>query len=286
MSVIIDLNKYPLFKDLEDPEGMIHMILDKEYAIFKAQCSSSSNVELLKIVSDTCQQLTDNFSAMEDEQTSSINKVLNQIPILLAKSTTKGSIAEKCSIDYVKENLCAVEYNIEDTSKVDNSGDILITKKDFTCMIDTKHYKTKVPRKEVDKLKRDMILNKTYCGIITNYSCGITGYKNIDIEFFGEDEKTYCIAILGNLSENPVKLIMTIHYLESLHNKLNNIKTFERTAMNYDDILETTSELTKLITKFEQHKRNVDESLTDYHKQLIVTVTNYVSNLKFRLEKN
>ncbi len=286
MIVTIDLDKYPLFKDLEAPERMINMILDKEYAIFKAQCSSSSNVELLKVVSDTCQELTDNFSAMEDEQTSSINKVLSQIPILLAKSTTKGSIAEKCSIDYVKENLCSVEYNIEDTSKIDNSGDILISKKDFACMIDTKHYKTKVPRKEVDKLKRDMILNKTHCGIITNYNSGITGYKNIDIEFFDEDEKTYCIAVLGNLSDNPIKLILTIHYLESLHSKMNIIKTIEKASNDYTDIIETTYELTKLITKFEQHKRTVDESLTEYHKQLIVTITSYVSNLKYRLEKN
>lgn len=285
MMVTIDLNKYPLFIDLKDPEGMINMILDKEYAIFKAQCSSSSNVELLKVVSDTCQELTDNFSAMEDQQTTSINEVLNKIPVLLAKSTTKGSIAEKCSVDYIKDNLCNVEYNIEDTSKIDNSGDILISKKDFTCMIDIKYYKSKVPRKEVEKLKRDMILNKTYCGIITNYANGITGYKNIDIEFFDDNEKTYCLAILGNLSDTPIKLIMTIHYLESLHNKLNSIKSFEKTANNYDDILETTSELTKLITKFEQHKRTIDESLSDYHKQLIVTITSYISNLKHRIEK-
>lgn len=285
MMISVDLSRYPLFRDLEDPHGMITMILDKEYAVFAARCSSSSNVELLKVVSDTCQELTDRFAVMEDEQTTSINNVLSQIPILLAKSTTKGTIAEKCSIEYIKENLCNIEYSIEDTSKISNSGDILVTKKDFACMIDTKHYKQKVPRKEVDKLKRDMTANGIQCGIITNYNSGITGYKNIDIEFFDDNEKTYCLAILGNLSDNPIKLILTIHYLEALRSSLDTVQ-IEKTTETYDDLLETTCHLQTLITKFEQHKRIIDESLSDYHKQLIVTITSYISNLKHRLEKS
>ena len=62
MKVTIDLDKYPLFQDLEDPEGMITTIIRKEYEIFKAQKESYGNIEMLKMITETCDRIEDEYS--------------------------------------------------------------------------------------------------------------------------------------------------------------------------------------------------------------------------------
>jgi hypothetical protein len=273
----IDVSKYPLFMELSDPEGVIKSILDREYSIFKSQHKAHLHVDIAKQVSDICSQQQDSISAMDE--------LLDKLPLLLQGSKSKGNVGEQCLMSFLKETLNGNDYVLEDMSKTSHSGDICVSKKSFSCLLDSKHYRNKLPSKEVDKLKNDMVANNIRCGVLVNYDNGISKYRNTDLEFFEVDGVLYCLAVLGNAKENPLKIVLAIHYLEVIFERM--IQTSIRPTTfveGYDELLSTADDVQKLIKKFEESKRCVENTLNEFQTQLMTAIMNHITSLKIHMK--
>jgi len=282
-TIIISLNNYPLFANLPNPKGTILAILDQQHAIFTAQQSSQGNIELLNVVTKTCEELRETT----EEGIERIDNALNKIPTLLGNSSKKGIIAELDFNKFIYQSLDKIEYNIENVSKTKHSGDVIISKGEFQCMCDTKNYSTTVPSKEVNKLKNDMITRNIRCGLLVSYESGIAKHKNIDMIFFKNIENQLnCLFILGNAKECPDKIVIAIYYLEAVWNSILNSSVSHNIGLDtYEDILGSVDTLMGLIQNYTTHKRQIEDNLITFNTFLIETVTMHISLLKTRLKK-
>ena len=214
-----------------------------------------------------------------------MDELLDKLPLLLQGSKSKGNVGEQCLMSFLKETLNGNDYVLEDMSKTSHSGDICVSKKSFACLLDSKHYKNKLPIKEVDKLKSDMVAKNVRCGVIVNYDNGVSKYKNTDLEFFEVDGTLYSLAIIGNAKENPLKIVLAIHYLEVIFERMIQTSIQLTTFIGgFDELLSTADDVQKLIKKFEESKRCVEDSLNEFQSQLLTTVMSHITSLKIHIK--
>jgi hypothetical protein len=196
------------------------------------------------------------------------------------------------TIDFLKRTLCSIDYTIEDTSISAHSGDIRVSKGEFECIIDSKLYKQSVPKKEVEKLKRDMSDKNIRCGMIVSLTSGISGMKPIDIDFFTNDnDNLCCIIALANLQTEPDRFIVSLKLLELLYDRV--LKTIvvntcsttkEKSKEIFEDVYKSAEELNELIKSFEKHKKAVNESLETFHQQLLRAIVKHISRVEERVK--
>jgi hypothetical protein len=214
-----------------------------------------------------------------------MDELLDKLPLLLQTSKSKGNVGEQCLMSFLKEALNGNDYVLEDMSKTSHSGDICVSKKSFSCLLDSKHYKNKLPSKEVDKLKSDMVAKNIRCGVLVNYDNGISKYKNTDLEFFEVDGTLYSLAIIGNAKENPLKIVLAIHYLEVIFERMlqTSIQPTHFTE-GFDELLSTAEDVQRLIKKFEESKRCIEDTLNGFQSQLLTSITGHITSLKIHMK--
>jgi hypothetical protein len=243
-----------------------------------------ANVSSLKSVSDVLQGAVTEFSDMKE--------TLKQLPVILAKSQSKGTVGETCVSDFLKESLHSTDYVIETTSGTARSGDMRITKRDFECVIDTKFYKQAVPKKEVDKLKRDMFESKSRCGVMLSLTSGVSGYKPIDLDVYvNENDKTCCVLILTNVKEYPERILVGIKTLELIWEfflKKSVTSTLscsirEKSLSILSTIMESAEDLRELVRQYERHKKTITDSLTTFHDMLVKNVEKHIVRVQEKM---
>lgn len=223
---------------------------------------------------------------------STIQATLKQLPLLLAKSQTKGSIGEVCVAEFLKETLGNSDFIIEDTSTTARSGDAKVSRRDFECVVDSKFYKNAVPKKEVEKLKRDMADCKMRCGILLSLTSGVSGYKSVDMDVYTDDnDKLCCMLILGQAKEHPDRITVGLKVLELVWEyflKKNassevSLSIREKTVGVLGNILESAEDLRDLVRQYERHKKSITESLTTFHEELVKTIERHSVRIQEKL---
>jgi hypothetical protein len=223
---------------------------------------------------------------------STIQSTLKQLPLLLAKSQTKGTIGEVCVAEFLKETVGNSDFIIEDTSTTSRSGDVRVSRKEFECVIDSKFYKNAVPKKEVEKLKRDMAECKLRCGILVSLTSGVSGYKSVDMDVYTDDnDKLCCMLILGQAKENPERITVGLKVLELVWECFLKKTTTsdvslsirEKTVGILGNILDSAEDLRDLVRQYERHKKSVTESLTNFHEELVKTIERHSVRIQEKL---
>jgi hypothetical protein len=243
-----------------------------------------SNVSMLKSVTDTLQHSVDEFNSLKE--------TLKQLPIILSKSQSKGVIGEVCVLDFLKESLSSTDYVIDNTSTTARSGDIRISKRDYECIIDSKFYKQTVPKKEVEKLKRDMFESKVRCGVLVSLTSGVSGYKSIDMDVYvNENDKLSCVMILTNVKDQPERVLVGVKTLELIwefflkkttsSSMSNSVR--DKSISILSNIMESADDLRDLVRQYERHKKTVIDSLTNFHEMLVKNVEKHVARVEEKL---
>lgn len=277
MSVVIELSTYPLLQGLPDPERVLRSWIDEKYAIFSSQQKGQPSDELVQSVKTMCQSLSETTDSMQEQMMTmelrhrdhlvKVESSLNQLPILLAKSQTRGTLGESSLREYLTEMLPANEYILESTAKTAHSGDLLIRKRDISILCDAKLYSKSVPKKEVEKLKQDMMATDTRLGMLISFNSGVSGYANTDfVVFRNEVGHLYCLVVLGCVKSFPQTILLCIHVLESLHERVLKEDTIpmerETQSKSVLDLIMTSAErLTMLNTSFVEMQEGIESSL-------------------------
>lgn len=305
----IDLEEYPLLLKLRDPEGAIRAMIETQYSIFAAQHESQPSAQLIQDIQNACSSLRMTSDAMsrdvrdmnttlvrdirEMSQTqktnlTAVNDVVSKLPVMLAKSHTRGAIGEQCLLDFLKESFCSTDYQLENTASSAHSGDILISKRDYQCLCDAKFYTRRVPKAEVLKLKSDMGTKKVRCGVLVSFESAVAGYTNLDLDVYtDEQDQLCCLAVIGNAKECPAKVEMSVRFLEVIWKKTLNQSPSssassylkEHTRQVFRDLLESTDHLSQLIKDSEQQKKAMDE----FHQRLLRTITLHITRIEERI---
>lgn len=112
------------------------------------------------------------------------------------KSILKGNMGERLIENIVKCNF--PDYTIVDTSGQPESGDYhLHLPTGDVIMLEVKNYKSPIPRKEIDKFKRDMSKTGNKLGIFISLYSNIVGKKRFHIENFNDKQKIIYIPSAG-----------------------------------------------------------------------------------------
>ncbi len=275
--MIVELSSYPLLQGMPDPERVLRSWLDEKYAIFACQHKGQPSDDLIHSVQSMCQSLSETTDTlqgklltMESHQRDHLAKVessLNQLPVLLAKSQTRGVLGESSLREYLTEMLPPNEYVLESNAKTAHSGDLLIRKRDITILCDAKLYSKSVPKKEVDKLKRDMIETDTRLGILISFHSGVSGYTNTDFVVFRDEAgHLYCLVVLGCVKTYPQTIVLCVHMLEALHERVlkDDVIPVERETQSksvLEQILASAERLSMLNTSFNEMHEDIESSL-------------------------
>lgn len=170
-------------------------------------------------------------------------------------SQIKGQISEQIIYNELIEVFLDSEV-INNTNK-NNMGDFWIEKDNCpTIMIDVKNYKANVPRKEIDKFKKDAKMNQV-CGILFSVETGISNKKDFQVELYGNSILVYISK--GKLSVEKIKFASQIIYSVSEFIKNNDV---EDIIINEEIVKKLESEFQNFKTQKEKAMKYIKNSIS------------------------
>ncbi len=238
----------------------INKINDKQYCInnlneqlaFKTEQLEKVNEkhfnderERTQILHQKHQQDIEKLRAKFDNE---MKEIVNRMCKSEENSSVKGKISE--NVMYQKLNMLFPKNTIEDTHSEAGRGDFIMTdSKGTSIMLENKDYNKNVPKKEIEKFKRDLTNNSDiWGGILMSNASGICNKKDYQIEFV----------------EN--KIAIYLHFTNKDPNKIKNAYDI-MLALNDIDIDFSNKELVeKLAERSAEFKRKINKSRKDLDK--------------------
>jgi len=134
----------------------------------------------------------------------------------LSKSNKKGEIFENIIEDIFKTTF--LDYSYTNTSNIPHHADgMIVGPSGLKSLIEMKNYTNIVNADQIEKLKYDMKATGISYGLLMSTSSAIQGKKNIDIEVFVYENKTYTIVYIGYVFDQTHKINTGLLLLEHLY---------------------------------------------------------------------
>lgn len=131
-------------------------------------------------------------------------------------SSMKGKLGEKRMETILSDVFPTAE--IQDTSGKTSCGDFIVSRRNRrNILIDTKDYKRVVPVEEIDKIIRDIEINKCH-GILVSQNSGIANKQDMEIGVHNQ----YIIIYIHNAGYDPSKILMATNVIDYLDPILKN----------------------------------------------------------------
>ena len=169
-------------------------------------------------------------------------------------STKKGQEGE----DWTFNELLRLfpKAQIEDTHSIKHRGDFII-KDDYIGMVDSKKFKSNVPKRDIDKFKSDMETNSDFqYGILCATDNGIATKSDLSLEFVSGKPIVYvCKAC-----KNPQKILIACNLCKLI---LKNMNCFDITKEENQLVIK---EKTKSIIKY---KKKMIKKITDFSEGIL-----------------
>tara|TARA_Y100000768_G_C23945627_1_gene667448 strand:- start:63 stop:1178 length:1116 start_codon:yes stop_codon:yes gene_type:complete len=173
-------------------------------------------------------------------------------------SSVKGKISENVMFNDL--NMLFPENQIEDTHNEPGRGDFIMTNKESNkFMLENKDYAKNVPKKEIEKFKRDLENNCDICaGILMSNASGICNKPDFHIEPVGKKIAIYLHKTNKDVSKirNAVDIISAIMRANI---DFSNVEIRNKLSQNSSEIKRKISKARKDLDKF--HNSMVDNIL-------------------------
>jgi len=185
--------------------------------------------------------------------------IMNKICKTEENSSIKGKNSENAMLQNL--NILFPKNVIEDTHKEPGKGDFIMTDmEDVKILLENKDYKLSVPKKEIDKFERDIIINPDIvAGIFMSNKSGISKKNDFQIDII--QNKPVCY--LHYTDKNIDKIKIAYDVIKAVINSgidLSNKETI-------DNLNKLSSEIKKKMTKcrtlIEKFSKNMLETILD-----------------------
>jgi len=185
---------------------------------------------------------------LRERYTDEMKEIVNRTCKSEENSSVKGKISENAM--YQTLNMLFPKNTIEDTHCEAGRGDFIMTDADsHSIMLENKDYGKNVPKKEIEKFKRDLINNSDIWGaILMSNRTGICNKKDYQIEF-----------IEG-------KIAIYLHFTNNNPNKIKNAYDIMLALKNIDIDFSNKELVEKLMENSSEFKRKINKSRKDLDK--------------------
>ena len=240
--------------------------------IQKLNASNNLSDDITKLVENKYDQFNASIASRVETVLSSSNSTLVDIherlkPMIsveeyfnsFTNSNIKGKRGEN-KLHPILSNILP-EANIVNSAGTAESGDFIIERNDKpTILVDTKDYATSVPKKEVEKIIRDIDKHKC-CGILLSQNSGISLKYDFEINI----HNNFIIVFLHNVEYSEDKISIAIQIIDTLFPIIQ-----KQASMNNESI---SSDLLNLINKEFQNmvsqKKRIVEQIENHNKSII-----------------
>jgi len=178
-------------------------------------------------------------------------------------SSMKGKQGEKRMESILAEVFPTAE--IKDTSGKTSCGDFIVSRQNHKdILIDTKDYKRVVPAEEIDKIIRDVEINKCH-GILVSQNSGIANKNDMEIGVHNQ----HILVYIHNACYEPAKLLLATNVIDYLDPILRSqVWNGEHTLTN--DILSTINDEYRNLAR---QKESLIESVKNSQSHIISEIS-------------
>lgn len=261
----------------------------------KTHTSLSEEIAKLSSSQNSPTSLTENISSLIETKYNELNASLStRVESILSSATTTNNSTLSDILERLKPMLSVEEYfrtnnnsnikgkrgenklepllsqilpeaNIINSSGSAESGDFMIERTNKpTVLIDTKDYNTSVPKKEVDKIIRDIERRKC-CGILLSQNSGISLKYDFEINV----HNSYVVVFLHNVKYNEEKISLAIQIIDMLYPVVQQNANTEHESISSEQLNTINKEFQEIISQ----KRKVIEQIEQHNKEIIKSIS-------------
>ena len=268
--------------DISEELAKTHTSISEEIAKF---CSSQNSPA----------SLTENISSLIESKYNELNASLStRVESVLSSATTTNNSTLSDILERLKPMLSVEEYfrtnnnsnikgkrgenklepllsqilpeaNIINSSGSAESGDFIIERPNKpNVLIDTKDYNTSVPKKEVDKIIRDIERRKC-CGILLSQNSGIALKYDFEINV----HNNFIVVFLHNVKYNEERIYLAIQIIDMLYPIVQQNANMEHESISSEQLNAINKEFQEIISQ----KRKVIEQIEQHNKEIIKSIS-------------
>ena len=207
-----------------------------------------------------------------DEKIENYYSSLNDMNKLQDNSSLKGKIGEIKMNSTL--NMLFPKCEIEDTHKQPNRGDFVLTNEnEKKILLDNKDYNKNVPKCEIEKFKRDMIVNNdVHAGILASNKTGIARKNDYEIDVINNKPVIY----LHNTDKNNSKIKIAADFLFSIvqcpHIDLKNKEVLDAIKSCSDEFRKKLIKIRRDINKFTLNLTNNIVDVENIVNKIIIQI--------------
>lgn len=200
-----------------------------------------------------------------------LNQKLEQRNSILSNSSKKGLEGEMRTLDTLNQMFPQAE--VYDTHKDTANGDFRIVLYGIQILYENKNFSNNVPKRDIEKFKRDVIESDCHCGIMCAENGGIACKDDLDMDLLGENKKPVIYVHQTNTNLDKVRVSIFI-LCNILQNKL------ELNTSTLLQIKEHIQDCEGILKIYNSNKKNIKQ-LEDSNTKLEVLS----KRIKFKLEE-
>jgi hypothetical protein len=234
------------------------------------------NILSREIVSDCIKSIESSHSQTVSNHIQQLNSIIQELRGYKENSSIKGQIVEH-SLKNILDSAMP-DATVTVVRDVAHSGDIVVEVDDIKIMIDSKIYKNTVPKKEIDKFKKDTEVCNCHGSVLVAFGSKISRIPNITLDTDSVIPSLYIPnAVMDESIVNLIRfMIATVKYIKLKPLSANEQKIKDATvkiAKCYNIITETKSSTDKII-----------KSMIDSLMQLRLDLNNQLSAICIAME--
>ena len=156
------------------------------------------------------------------------------------------------------------DAEITNTSGTAESGDFIIERNNkSTILIDTKDYNTVVPKKEVDKIIRD--IDKHKCnGLLISQNSGIALKDDFEINI----HNNYVLIFLHNVEYDETKISTAIQVIDVLYPIIQQQANIDHESITSEQLNQINKEFQEIISQKKKIIEQIDQNTKDIIKEI------------------
>jgi hypothetical protein len=263
MNLYIDFTQFPLLNKIksDDLNELLLNIFKMGYDIH-FPTNDIKHIEYSKLISVMNNNKDDLGSKLLNLE-SSLSKLIG----ISNNSSKKGAFGENMLEEIFNKRYGDITF--EKTNHIAHSGDALLTISDYMkVMLEIKNYQTTVNKDEITKLEYDMVYHNIRWGLMISFNSSIQGMKEIDLYTFTNNDNTYFVIMIGNLSLDIHKLDLGISIIKKLFKLFDN-KYFPWIVSEINDSIKNINKIAQknfmLRDSFYNMEKEITKQLSTYH---------------------